>query len=628
MAYRPEIDGLRAVSVLAVIFFHYGIDPFSGGFVGVDIFFVISGYLITSIIFADMQAETFSFLDFYDRRIRRILPATLATIVVTGIAGYFVLLPSDFEDFGRSAVASAAGFANFYFLWNSGGYFDNSSDLMPLLHMWSLGIEEQFYLLWPLLLFGIVALSKGSARVAATTLALLIAVSFAASVIATPDNQHAAFYLPQTRAWELALGAILVFAPKIGHRPIGEAAALGGAILIVFSILYLHPKYAFPGWIAALPTVGAALIVWPKTFGPVATLPLRISGAVFVGTISFSLYLWHWPLLALYRHVSMDETLTTGEQAVLIALTFVLAVFSWRFIEQPFRRWRPRRGAGLAAGATGVVIVAACALPLALTDGLPTRFSAEIQSLDRYRKSQAAERTGCLLTTWTAKAEIAFDEAKCLAKSTSQPNVLVIGDSHAAHFMGAFRRIFPEISFAQASASGCHPLVPAKGAERCTRLMKIAFDQYLDGFEVIVISARRSIKDRETIGASVAALAKHAPVVVLGPSIEYEAPLPALLARSSITGVDLVSENERLRFVANKSRNLEEALEGTSARFYDVLEYTCPKKVCRRTVFPGVPLMYDDNHFTSEGADFVVRQLRSDGLFANLIAQARAVHPS
>lgn len=290
--YRSDIDGLRAVAVLGVLVYHYGATWLPGGFTGVDVFFVISGFLITSILRREILAGEFSLLGFYDRRLRRIAPALFAVLLVSLVAGWFLLIPGDYADMAKSAAYSAGGLGNLYFFWNT-GYFDQAADLQPMLHMWSLGVEEQFYFVWPPLLF-LLMTRLSSQRVVVGVLAIGLAVAFAFAVWDVSVHPKAAFYLPHARAWELALGAILAFLPRIGNRLLSEVMVAAGLALIAWSYLVITSKDPFPGLNAAYACIGAALVIWPKspTFfaGPLSLRPM-----VWVGLISYSLYLWHWP---------------------------------------------------------------------------------------------------------------------------------------------------------------------------------------------------------------------------------------------------------------------------------------------------------------------------------------------
>ncbi len=429
--YRPDIDGLRAVAVLSVMLYHFGIPGFSGGFIGVDVFFVISGYLITSMIAADLNAGTFSLLSFYDRRIRRIFPAMLAVLVATMLAGAMFLLPGDFEALGTSTAYSAAALSNIYFLKHT-GYFDRAAELLPLLHLWSLAVEEQFYLVWPLLLAGFFVVSKKRGAVAILTLALIL-ISLGLSIARTATNPKAAFFLAHLRAWELGLGALIVFLPrlpKFSAQWKNELLTIGGAGLIVASAVYLSPQMPFPGLGAIPPCVGAALIVWPRDSGSIVGQFLSTAPMRFIGLISYSLYLWHWPILVFYRHYAPDVALSATEVAALGIASFAIATLSWRFIEQPARRAKlePRRVVGL--GLTGASATALAGIVLATTGGFPNRLPSEAQGLSNLEQMWA----------WNCPQNVTLDglpRPYCTFGARwddATTKAVLWGDSHAAHW--------------------------------------------------------------------------------------------------------------------------------------------------------------------------------------------------
>jgi peptidoglycan/LPS O-acetylase OafA/YrhL len=304
--YRPEIDGLRALAVLPVLLFHAGLGM-RGGFMGVDIFFVISGYLITTLIARDLQLGCFKMRDFWERRIRRILPAAAVMVIATLIAGAIILLPQSFENLGQSALAQSLMVSNFYF-WQQDGYFAAPSDYEALLHTWSLAVEEQFYLILPALL--VFLNRKFPARIT-LVLGLVFLTSLIWSFLGPYLYPTASFYLLPARAWELLLGSLIaIFAIKVpGGRLGAEFLSLAGIVLMVYPMLTYVPTTPFPGIAAISPCLGAALfIVATRKHGTLARQFLSLSPFVFIGKISYSLYLWHWPLLVFGRHLSIHET--------------------------------------------------------------------------------------------------------------------------------------------------------------------------------------------------------------------------------------------------------------------------------------------------------------------------------
>ena len=330
-AYRPDVDGLRAVAVLAVVAFHAFPGAAPGGFAGVDVFFVISGFLISSIIFDDLKDGRFSFAGFYWRRVRRIFPALILVLASCLALGWLLLLPDEYAALGKH-VAAGAAFASNIALWREAGYFDTSADLKPLLHLWSLGVEEQYYLVWPLLLF----LFRGRRMLG--MIAAIAALSFAANIGLTLYKPTAAFFLPAGRFWELLAGSLLAYFHHYGRLPEAHrnAKAALGAALLAAAFALLDAGRAFPGWWALLPVLGTALLIWA---GPEAWLNRRVlaqPALVFVGLISYPLYLWHWPLLS-YARIAHDGEPPPAVRLGLCALGVLLAWLTYELVEKKVR---------------------------------------------------------------------------------------------------------------------------------------------------------------------------------------------------------------------------------------------------------------------------------------------------
>ena len=337
MDYRREIDGLRALAVLPVILFHAGFETFSGGFVGVDVFFVISGYLITTIILAELEQGKFSIVNFYERRARRILPALFLVMLVCIPFAWFWLLPSDMKDFSQSLVAVSVFASNILF-WRESGYFDTAAELKPLLHTWSLAVEEQYYVLLPLFLM---LFWKFGKRWILVMLALVFAASLFVAQWAAYAKPAAAFYLLPTRGWELLIGAFAAFYLSQANRKdfsrgLSEAAGWLGVVLIMHAVFAYSKTTPFPGFYAFVPTIGAVLIILFATQQTSVGKFVGNKAFVGVGLISYSAYLWHQPLFSFYRHLFFLED-SKVIYALLACVAFIFAYFSWRFVEQPFR---------------------------------------------------------------------------------------------------------------------------------------------------------------------------------------------------------------------------------------------------------------------------------------------------
>ncbi len=380
--YRPDIDGLRAVAVLLVVLFHTGLG-FSGGYVGVDVFFVISGYLITGLVLHQQARGTFSMVEFWKRRVRRILPAATLVVVVTLLAGFFLLLPQDLAELAESAIYQQLMAANIYF-WHNTGYFDGPAHLKPLLHTWSLAVEEQFYLVYPLVL---VCCSRLSQPTRVMLLILAAGLSFALAAVMVARHPGATFYSLPTRAWELLLGGILAACPAVMLHRRWQAeffGALGLALIGIAGLTY-DADTTFPGPNALIPCLGAAMVIAAGNVdGTTVGRWLAKPPVVFVGLISYSLYLWHWPLLVYQRYWYGDQIDLTGRLAVLVAM-FALAILSWRFVEGPFRTSPlltrlSGRSLATAVGVSMVLVVGAATQTLR-AEGYPARMPAKVLAI-------------------------------------------------------------------------------------------------------------------------------------------------------------------------------------------------------------------------------------------------------
>lgn len=435
--------------MLSVILFHARIEPFSGGFVGVDIFFVISGFLITSIIVQEREEESFSFARFYERRARRILPALLFMLLGVSALAYAVLLPTELVAFGQSALATALFSVNFYF-WQSTGYFAPDADHNALLHMWSLSVEEQFYLLYPILL--VLLLGMGGRKAALWGLVTALAISFAVSEWLVASSPKIVFYMLPTRAWELMLGAVLALG-MFGRpgRGMSIVCAAAGAGMIAWSVLTYSPGMEFPGSSALLPCVGTALLIHANSVGgSLATRILSAGPVVFIGQISYSLYLWHWPLLVLPR-VYLARALADAETAALVGLALALSVFSWKYIEQPLRRRNQTAPAGrvLAVGLGASASFAGLAAFFVISAGAPWRYSEEVVLADR------AQRYDPL----PASCVVPDSQVNQCAGRTF--DILVWGDSHAGHYFPAVEALARSsgLTVQLQAINGCPPLL-------------------------------------------------------------------------------------------------------------------------------------------------------------------------
>lgn len=357
MKYRPEIDGLRALAVLPVIFFHAGFNWADGGYVGVDVFFVISGYLITNIIISDLENNTFSISKFYERRARRILPALFLVMTASLPIAWVWLAPSDLTEFSQSLIAVSTFFSNIFFWQQQSGYFATAAELKPFLHTWSLAVEEQYYIAFPLLLIGTWRL--GLKFIAAILVAAFL-TSFTLSILLTERLPSAAFFLIPSRGWELLLGAgaafFLKYRPPIASLATQQFFSLAGLGLVIFSMLTFDQQTSFPGPLALIPTLGTLLIIIGAVPGTILHTALSFNPLVAIGLISYSAYLWHQPLFSFARHRIADD-LPLAVSVSLCVLTMALAWCSWRLVELPCRNSRKINRSVIASGSVAGVLI-------------------------------------------------------------------------------------------------------------------------------------------------------------------------------------------------------------------------------------------------------------------------------
>jgi peptidoglycan/LPS O-acetylase OafA/YrhL len=472
--YRPDVDGLRAVAVLGVLAFHAFPDALPGGFAGVDVFFVISGFLITTIILDGLRQGSFSLAEFYWRRVRRIFPALVVVLAGCLALGWLLLLPDEFRQLGKH-IASGAVFVSNVVLWREAGYFDTAVELKPLLHLWSLGVEEQYYLVWPLALF----LFRGSPRQMLAMILGVAAASFALNVLITTRTESAAFYLPFTRFWELMAGSLLAWLQcRRKHLGPSNACASAGLVLLAASFALLHGERTFPGWWALLPVLGTALLI---AAGPAAWINRKLLSRpelVFVGLISYPLYLWHWPLLS-YANIVEDGEPPAALRVALLAASVLLAWLTYAFIERKVRL----AGRPYAMRATGGAFAALAALGLAGLLALQGRIEPRSASVPLLAEISRAA------SDWNYGGD-------GIMVGDTERSVLFVGDSHMQHYWARIDKLVtehaaPVRTVIFKTSSGC---APVPGIERpfhqCARFVDEALRLALEPeVDTVIIAA-------------------------------------------------------------------------------------------------------------------------------------------
>ncbi len=612
MKYRADIDGLRAVAILPVVAFHYGFFRFSGGYVGVDIFFVISGFLITRIIFEEFSNEKYSIVGFYNRRVRRIFPALFVVFAAIGVAAVATDFPSDAKLVGDSITASVFFVSNVFF-YNKTNYFETGF-ANPVLHTWSLSVEEQFYVLFPILMLALRPLSLPMRKVA---LSLVAALSFILSAYQVFAEEAAAFYLVQYRAWELLIGGLIAIRvlPNLSKRLWIEAIALTGFIAIAASVLFYTKETPFPGLAAALPCGGAVAILYAGGSGDnLVSRGLALPPVRFIGLISYSLYLWHWPLF-----VYASNRVPAGRlgKLELTAVAIAVSTASWWFVERPFRHqpFRLNRAATLGVAAAAMAVMSLAALSMgAMTETLfpIPELAKQVLTYERDGAIASMREGECFLTSRFNSFDM-FARDKCLAVAADRPNVLILGDSHAAHLWTGYNKVFADVNFLLASASGCRPLERPSGERRCTDLVNYVLREFLPRvhLDVIILSARWEASDILDVVATADHLRKYATrVVISGPIEEYDQTLPRVLAEAIISNRDidafaaahLVPERKRI------DQQLAALKLPDGVTYVSVYSTLCPS-TCRLWAEAGIPLQFDYGHLTKQGSIVLAKQV-------------------
>jgi peptidoglycan/LPS O-acetylase OafA/YrhL len=651
--FRPDINGLRALAVLSVLAFHAGL-PAPGGFVGVDIFFVISGFLITRIILSERAAGKFSFADFYGKRVKRILPALLVVLFSSWIAGWLLLAPVDFRRFGGHMEGSSYFSVNLWIYRLSVGpdaYFQPHYRYMPLLHLWSLSIEEQFYLIWPALMLGLFRMR----RFMAPAIALIFLASFIFSIVLTRIDSTAAFFFLSSRAWELALGALLAYREVFGGPPRPSPAAADfraglGLALMLGSVFLLGEAWSWPGAVAFLPTFGCGLVI-SAPGARISAVLLENRVAQFFGLISYPLYLWHWPLLSLAHHLKGDD-LPLALAIGLLGAATLLAFLTWRLIEKPaaalYGRSPLRAAAPLLAGLALAGLVGSATRR---ANGFPGRFPPQVEQAFDFHAEGAGALNRCAQDTLfergalpeeRAKAKSFYADRGCLKiEHPGRPIVVLLGDSHAMHFLTGLETVYGDrINLVVMGALGCAPLVVKTDwtsgiavSNRCRALNEAAIQEivalkpaaiivgafFAEFYHLYYRAYPGFARDFDANVAALRAAGVRAPILVMGEVPTWTQWMPAKTAR------DLLAKRNPATFTREQldpdSVETEARLSahkwGAGVTYVSQFAKLCDERGCRRLVGPRLPndmITMDYGHYTPAGSIYAVKNILAPAL--------------
>ena len=659
MKYRSEIDGLRALAVVPVILFHAGFELFGGGFIGVDVFFVISGYLITTIIIEDMENDRFSFLYFYERRVRRILPALFFVILVCVPFAWMWLMPGQMKDFSQSIVAVTLFVSNLLF-WKESGYFDSAAEEKPLLHTWSLAVEEQYYVLFPIFLF--LAWRLGKTRVF-WIIVIMASLSLILSEWGSRNKVTANFYLAPSRAWEIFAGSITAFVVQKKGVQKNETMSLLGLLAIIFAFFFYDEKIPFPSFYTLIPVVGVVLLIM---FGDKETLVAKLLGSklfVGIGLISYSAYLWHQPLFAFAKIRTLGEP-PQLLMLVLAVFSLFLAFVSWRYIEKPFRNKKQytRKHIFLLSAIT-LTILFTFGLIGHLNSGFEKRYSQELVKTLKDATVRDQSSFECFLKP---EEDIAIPSHPIKGCKTyfldNSASVMMVGDSHLDTVGIYLQRELQKIGIGSYAVSypGCPPFIGlyriAGGkSHKCndynksmldyaklngiTDIILIAeFQHYLNGTpydngeggierktngsvdtieamnkELLQNNSERILRVSETFRNQLSVLSSEFRLFVFGPVPEVGWKPSKYYAHKAVyEDAGLITHTHS--FINYKSRisnfiNIIDSIDNDSLYFYDFSGLLCNKDTQRCAMNEGQKLLYrDENHLSMYGAKIVAKE--------------------
>lgn len=605
MTYRPDIDGLRALSVLAVIAFHLnGFVP--GGYVGVDVFFVISGFLIGGMVFHDIDAGAFSFANFYRRRIRRLAPALVVTLLGSYAACIVLLRPTETVDFARSALAALFSLANVYFYATS-GYFGPRAVDLPLLHLWSLGIEEQFYIIFPLMA---VVLARYSPRALGPVLVVLGLLSLLLSQWGLSRNPEASFYLLHSRAFELTIGVLLARS-NVKLTPVAAWwLSVSGAALLMAAMLFYSERTRFPGLAALAPCLGTALIIWSGQRATVVRRMMSAPPAVYIGRISYPLYLAHWPLIV-FGKIAMPEAPELHFALFVVCGSFLAAAATYHLVEKPVRSGAFTLAKISFLGSAGSLSMIGAVAAL-MAHGFEQRPWLRLgdSHFETPNLKELFLQGTCFLNP--EQSASAFVVQACLP--ARRPGAILWGDSHAAHHFDGLKAELGAAGYALGmfTASACPPIIgrPVDGRPFCKDINDFVLS-LVNSYrpEIVILAAVWQASAMNELEKTLGLLARNGiSVVVLGNTPVFVESVPDYLSRRP-------SADIQVRQYADAEADLRSLLQPgriRNVRYVSLQGITCPTRRCALTDKSGRPYYFDQGHLTREGSRWIAAKIVSD----------------
>jgi peptidoglycan/LPS O-acetylase OafA/YrhL len=622
MNYRSEIDGLRALAIIPIIFFHFNFEVFSGGFVGVDIFFVISGYLITSIILTDINQNKFSIFNFYHRRARRILPALFLMLFICIPLAMVILLPEDLKEFSNSLIAITLFISNIFF-WRNSDYFDTSAELSPLLHTWSLAVEEQFYFIFPLIF--IFFLKRSKFLLLIITLMLFLA-SLCVSEYAANVHPTAAFFLLPFRGWELLMGVLTALCLSQENfinlkRTYREIASLFGLGLIIFAVFFFSKSTTFPGFNALIPTIGTSLIILSANKCTLVGKLLSTKIFVGIGLLSYGAYLWHQPLLAFSRYKNTGN-LDNYSYILIFLGTFLIAYFSWKIIEMPFRNNKIKQTKNFILISTLVLFFLITFAIICITkNGFESRLDQNqrnLLSFNSYNYKEIYSQDKCFLN----RSQSYKDFNKFCKSENLKDSIFIWGDSHAAALSFGLRKNFKNVS--QYTTSACPPILSnnSKLKSSCKKINEFISEMVIQQQpNILILHSNWLLYDEKSLLTGLVELIKfihvnspYTNIIVLGGVPQFIPSLPSyiILNKNPFTD-DLRLKSSHTDKILLIDQKLKDLSKENNIVFFSAIDSFCDGLNCLVTYPYGevlMPMAWDYGHLTAAGSIFLSEKLK------------------
>jgi peptidoglycan/LPS O-acetylase OafA/YrhL len=645
LAYRPDIDGLRAIAVLAVLGFHAFPWAVPGGFIGVDVFFVISGYLISSILYRELQEKTFSFSQFYARRIRRIFPALILVLIVCMGVGWFCLLPADYAKLGKHTAASALFVSNFFY-WQEAGYFDGSASSKPLLHLWSLGVEEQFYILWPFIIWGAWHLRQNLLLV--TTIVALGSFTYNLYDIFIAQNSVAAFYSPQTRFWELMLGAILAHLNLWAHpffrvkqnALFSHSLSILGTLCLGLGLVFISKGLFFPGLWALLPTLGALLLIAAGPEGLINRILLKNKLLVGIGLISYPLYLWHWVLLSWEAILLAGSAPSNIQIWVVLGSSVLLASLTYWLIEKPIRTMWPK--VIVTRVLIGMmVILMLMGVAVNSRNGYKERFPPAMWRLmERGVTERDSVSIDAEFNEWhenSMRVNKCFLESDKVSTFSSEcfeekrPLIALIGDSHAAAFYTGLKKLSQGNDFGiiELTQQSCQPIfgVTQSIRRQCDAVNREIFQELIKRQpELIILMASwkngnspfNILDFEEQLDNTLFHYLRYfspKQIIIIGPIPGWEIPLNRFLLRKwlqSSNKIDLPQLYQPALFANEFEQVIELVSHKYGVGYISAKSLLCKENLCITRVYDDQLISIDASHLSPRGSEYFADLIKDE----------------